>query len=592
MPNPTPGSSFNQLGLSSRLQKTLDHLGYEAPTPVQSACIPLLLQGGDLIGQAQTGTGKTAAFALPFIDSIDVRSQGVQLLVLAPTRELAIQVAEAFQSYAHGLKGFHVLPVYGGQAYHHQLRSLKRGVQVVVGTPGRIMDHIDRGTLKLDNLKALILDEADEMLRMGFIEDVEWILGHTPAQRQIALFSATMPTAIKNIAGTYLRSPQVVRIAQAKQSVSTIAQSFHIVNARQKLDALTRVLESLEMDAAIIFVRTKNSTVELAEKLDARGYAVAALNGDIAQQQRERRVEQLKQGKLDIIIATDVAARGLDVSRISHVINYDVPSDNETYVHRIGRTGRAGRSGQAILFITPRERRLLKGLERATAQPIQAFKMPSIEDINSQRERRFHARLQQTIDDEDLADCLRLVESFASTSGNEPVQIAAALARILQGDTPLLLTDEIETTAKAPKQSAKPKRDKPLQTKARPLKEFPDIPMRRYRIEVGHDDAVKPGNIVGAIANEAELDSCYIGSVDIYDSFTLVDLPDGMPAELVKILKKARVANKPMGLKPLDSDESKRKKPRAQGRGKNQKGKQAKRKKHQQRKGKPARTRG
>jgi ATP-dependent RNA helicase DeaD len=611
MSDTTSPESFSELGLSSMLQQNLSELGYETPTPIQAACIPLLLKGKDLIGQAQTGTGKTAAFALPLIEQIDSQMSQVQLLVLTPTRELAIQVAEAFQSYARPLKNFHVLPIYGGQAYYNQLRSLERGVQVVVGTPGRVMDHIERGTLKLDRLRALVLDEADEMLRMGFIEDVEWILGHTPGERQIALFSATMPEAIKKIAETYLREPQVVKIASHRQAVSPITQKFCTVNARHKIDALTRILEIIEMDAAIIFVRTKNATLELAERLDARGYSVAALNGDIPQAQRERTIDQLKSGKLDIVVATDVAARGLDVSRISHVINHDVPSDNETYVHRIGRTGRAGRAGEAILFVTPRERRLLKGLERVTGQPIEAIEIPSVGQINAQRQRRFHDRLRQAIELEDLTICRNLVEDFARDSGVDPLQIAAALARMVQGDTPLLLEDELpppearkerqrnrerdrgrdaradgdrpfkekpfkERPArdkafgdkpykdgpfkehsfkdKAPRD--RPASDKPVRLEARPLREYPDVPMRRYRIEVGHDDEVKPGNIVGAIANEGELDSCYIGSVDIYDDFTLVDLPDGMPKEILNVLRKARVAGKPMNLAAVDKSAS------------------------------------
>jgi ATP-dependent RNA helicase DeaD len=608
---------FDALGLSPSIQKTLAQLGYEIPTPVQAECIPRLLAGEDLIGQAQTGTGKTAAFALPFIQSLDVTSQVVQLLVLTPTRELAIQVAEAFKTYSRGLKDFHVLPIYGGQAYDNQLRLLKRGVQVVVGTPGRVMDHIDRKTLKLDKLKALVLDEADEMLRMGFIEDVEWILGHTPDKRQIALFSATMPEAIRKIAETYLHNPSIVKIRQQKKEIGNIAQSYLQVTARQKIDALTRILESIEMDASIIFVRTRNTTVELAEKLDARGYAVAALNGDIPQAQRERSVEQLKRGKLDIIVATDVAARGLDVPRISHVINYDVPTDNETYVHRIGRTGRAGRKGSAILLVTPRERRLIKGLERTTGQPMEVVQMPTVDQINLQRQRKFHQRLQQTLEQEDLSSCFELVQSFAHDTETDPMKIAAGLAKLLQGDTPLLLNQEFnpgnrldrrpraerderpdrrprtEHRDRSAADERSPRNDRPIRYEPKPLKEFPDVPMRRYRIAVGHNDDIKPGNIVGAIANEAELDSCYIGSVDIYDDFTLVDLPDGMPPELIKILKKARVAGKPMGLSTLDSERSAN-----AGKGQPHRGKQpgnprstpATRPKHQKRKGKPVRN--
>lgn len=368
-------TTFNQLELAEPLLKALDEVGYETPSPIQAETIPLLLEGRDVLGQAQTGTGKTAAFALPLISNIDLKQKEPSVLVLAPTRELAIQVAEAFQKYAKHMKGFHVLPIYGGSDYGGQIRALKRGVHVVVGTPGRVMDHMRKGTLKLENLSALVLDEADEMLRMGFIDDVEWILEQTPDKRQIALFSATMPSQIRRIATKYLNNPEQVTIKNVTATAETIRQRFWPVSGVHKLDALTRILEAETFDAMIIFVRTKNSTAELADKLEARGYAAAALNGDIAQNQRERTVDNLKKGKLDIIVATDVAARGLDVQRISHVVNYDIPHDTEAYIHRIGRTGRAGREGDAILFVAPREKRMLSSIERATKKTIERMEI-------------------------------------------------------------------------------------------------------------------------------------------------------------------------------------------------------------------------
>ncbi|MGB5677281.1 MAG: DEAD/DEAH box helicase, partial [Gammaproteobacteria bacterium] len=378
-------TAFDQLALNKPLLAVLNEVGYETPSPIQAQTIPLILQGKDVLGQAQTGTGKTAAFALPLLSRLDLKQKDPQVLVLAPTRELAIQVAEAFQKYASHMKGFHVIPIYGGQDYRGQIRALQRGVHVVVGTPGRVMDHMRRGTLKLGKLSALVLDEADEMLRMGFIEDVEWILEQTPPHRQIALFSATMPQQIRRIATEYLNEPEQITIKSKTTTVDTIRQRFWPVSGVHKLDALTRILEAEPFDAMIVFVRTKIATSELSEKLEARGYASAPLNGDIAQTQRERTITQLKNGKLDIIVATDVAARGLDVERVSHVINYDIPYDTEAYVHRIGRTGRAGRQGDAILFVAPREKRLLSAIEKATRKKIEIMELPTTELINDKR---------------------------------------------------------------------------------------------------------------------------------------------------------------------------------------------------------------
>ena len=572
-----PSPTFATLGLLPPVQKAVEELGYEQPSPIQAESIPLLLEGNDLLGMAQTGTGKTAAFALPLLSRIDTRSNDTQILVLAPTRELAIQVAEAFQSYAAHLKHFHVLPIYGGQGYGSQLKQLRQGAQVVVGTPGRVMDHIRKGTLKLQNLKALVLDEADEMLRMGFIDDVEWILEQTPEDRQTALFSATMPAAISRVAKKHLNNPSEVRIAAKTSTVKAIRQRFWQVGGYHKLDALTRILESEEFDGMIVFVRTKNATVEVAEKLAARGYASAALNGDIAQNQREKTIDKLKQGSLDILVATDVAARGLDVDRISHVINYDVPYDTEAYVHRIGRTGRAGRKGDAILFITPRERRMLNSIERATKQKIEAFKMPTTSDINRQRISRFKQKLSDTLLTKDLEVFTSLITEYQHEQEVDLIQVAAAAALLAQGDEPLLLKEIAadKHQSRAPRDSQDPQRQRKsgkewqdrsrsrndeaeISAKALPLKDFPDIPMERYTVAVGRADEVKPGSIVGAIANEAEIDSCYIGRISIYDNFTTVDLPAEMPRELLHILKKARVCGKPLNISPLNAEASRK----------------------------------
>jgi len=552
-------TAFDQLALHKSLLKALDEVGYETPSPIQAETIPLLLDGRDIIGQAQTGTGKTAAFALPLISNLDLKQKDPQLLVLAPTRELAIQVAEAFQKYAHHMKGFHVLPVYGGADYSGQIRALKRGVHVVVGTPGRVMDHIRKGTLKLGNLSAMVLDEADEMLRMGFIDDVEWILEQTPEDRQIALFSATMPQQIRRIATKYLNDPAQITIKVKTATAETIRQRFWPVSGLHKLDALTRILEAEEFDAMIIFVRTKHSTADLAEKLQARGYAATALNGDIAQNQRERTITNLKKGKLDILVATDVAARGLDVTRISHVVNYDVPHDTESYIHRIGRTGRAGREGDAILFVAPREKRMLYAIEKATKKKIERMELPSTEVINDKRIDKFKQRISDTLANEDLALFAQLVEQYEQEHNVPSTEIAAALAQLLQGDTPLLLQNKPQRKAKGGRdkddwdknREERPRRDRSgrerparKEHERSPRRESspPEEGMERYRIEVGHDHSVKPGNIVGAIANEADIESKYIGRIDIHDDFSLVDLPEGMPKELLYTLKKVWVS--------------------------------------------------
>jgi ATP-dependent RNA helicase DeaD len=444
--------SFADLNLSPDVLKALDDVGYETPSPIQAKMIPFVLDGRDVLGQAQTGTGKTAAFAMPILSRLDLNQKKPQVLVLAPTRELAIQVAEAFQSYASRIKGFRVLPIYGGQEYGGQIRQLKRGVHVVVGTPGRVMDHMRKGTLDVSGLKTLVLDEADEMLRMGFIDDVEWVLEQIPEERQIALFSATMPQAIHRIAKRFLNNPEVVAIKERTTTASTIHQRYWIVSGMHKLDALTRILEAETFDAIIIFVRTKTATIELAEKLNARGYAVAALNGDIAQNLRERTIEKLKNRKLDILVATDVAARGLDVQRISHVINYDIPHDSEGYVHRIGRTGRAGRSGEAILFVAPREQRMLRTIERSTKQKIELMQLPSVEQINNKRITRFKEKITNTLTNEDLDIYIRLVSQYQTEHDVAFEDMAAALAMMVQGEMSLLLKHH------------KPEKNKPKRT--------------------------------------------------------------------------------------------------------------------------------
>ena len=533
-------TSFNQFGLKPSLIKALDEVGYETPSPIQAQTIPLLLEKRDLLGQAQTGTGKTAAFALPVLSNIDLKTKHPQVLVLVPTRELAIQVAEAFQKYASHIKNFHVLPVYGGQDYRGQIRALQRGVHVVVGTPGRVMDHMRRNTLKLDMLTTLVLDEADEMLRMGFIDDVEWVLEQTPPDRQIALFSATMPQQIRRIATRHLNNPAEITIKLKTTTAETIRQRYWPVSGIHKLDALTRILEAEVFDGILIFVRTKTLTVELAEKLEARGFAATALNGDIAQNQRERTIKQLKDGKIDILVATDVAARGLDVNRISHVINYDIPYDTESYVHRIGRTGRAGREGDAILFVAPREKRLLSAIEKATRKKIELMELPSTEIINDKRIAQFKQRITDTLANNDLSLFSQLIEQYQHEHNTPAVEIGAALAKLLQGDTPLLLQNK---PVRKPKREKKTSQDKaPRSEQDNRQSDAPEKGMERYRIEVGHDHKVKPGNIVGAIASEGGLESKYIGQIKIFNNHSLVDLPEGMPKEIFKELKKTRVA--------------------------------------------------
>ena len=560
-------TAFNQFSLDDALLKALDEVGYETPSPIQSLTIPLLLAGKDVIGQAQTGTGKTAAFALPILSNLALGQKAPQVLVLVPTRELAIQVAEAFQKYATHLKGFHVLPIYGGQDYRGQIRALQRGVHVVVGTPGRVMDHMRRGTLKLDNLTTLVLDEADEMLRMGFIDDVEWILSLTPKERQIALFSATMPAQIRRIATQHLNQPENITVKVETVTAGTIRQRFWPVSGVHKLDALTRILEAEIFDAMLIFVRTKIATAELSEKLSARGYASMPLNGDIPQRNRERTVEQLKTGKLDIIVATDVAARGLDVRRISHVVNYDIPYDTEAYIHRIGRTGRAGKAGDAILFVAPREKRMLHVIEKATRQKIALMEFPSTEIINDKRIAKFTQRITDALASNELGLFHRVIEQYQQEHNVPALEIAAALAHLLQGETPLLLRHKPMKEIKSDHSDDRsPRKERGRQRgadgrgeQAKPARKRTQAPhyepgMVRYRIEVGHKHAVKAGNICGAIANEADIDSKHIGRIDIHDEHSVLDLPEGMPKAILKKLKKVWVSGQQLQIAPLDRE--------------------------------------
>lgn len=553
----SPIPDFHQFDLIEPVLKALDDVGYEVPTPIQAQTIPHVLAGKDILGQAQTGTGKTGAFALPLLSRIKLGSLKPQVMVLAPTRELAIQVSEAFQRYAAHLQGFHVLPIYGGQDYGIQLRQLKRGVHVVVGTPGRVMDHMRKGTLKLGSIQSLVLDEADEMLRMGFIDDIEWILEKVPETSQIALFSATMPNDIRRIANQYLKDAEHITIKLKTATADTIRQRYWMVSGLHKLDALTRILEAETSDGVIVFVRTKTATVELAEKLAARGYTTAALNGDIAQKQRELTVDRLKKGALDILVATDVAARGLDVERISHVINYDIPYDTEAYIHRIGRTGRAGRKGDAILFVSPREKRLLRTIERATKKKIEMMELPSTEVINDQRIARFKQRITDTLASENLDFYHQLMEQYEAEHNVPGLEIAAALARLAQGDAPLLLKGNKPKTKGHLEKKKSSAEKKPERRKRKPnVVDGMDC----YRIEVGRTHGVKPGNIVGAIANEAGLDSQYIGEIEIQEDFSTVFLPEGMPKEIFNDLKEVRVSGQRLRISRLNEADKFRKK--------------------------------
>lgn len=545
--------TFSDLGLDANVLKALKDVGYETPSAIQAATIPVLLQGRDVVGLAQTGTGKTAAFALPVLSQMETGHKNPQALVLAPTRELALQVCEAFEKYAAHIKGVSVLPVYGGQGYGQQLSALRRGVDVIVGTPGRIMDHLDKGTLDLSELKFLVLDEADEMLKMGFAEDVETILADTPSTKQVALFSATMPAQIRRISAQYLNDPEEITVKTKTTTSANITQRYLIVSYQQKIDALTRILEVENFEGMIVFTRTKNETETVAEKLRARGYTAAAINGDIAQVQRERTVNQLKSGKLDILVATDVAARGLDVERISHVVNYDLPIDTESYVHRIGRTGRAGRTGDAISFVTPRERRMLTAIEKATRQPLTEMSLPSVDDVNATRLTRFDDAITAALEDTAAIATFRdVVAHYVAHHDVPEADVAAALAVVAQGDTPLLLEEE---TIQQPRFDRD--RDRDRAPRAGFTRDGGDRGDRRggggrfatYRIAVGRRQRVEPRQIVGALANEGGLRRNDFGAIQIRQDFSLVELPADLSRDTIDRLADTRISGQLIDLR-------------------------------------------
>lgn len=539
------GVRFTDLGLDARVLAALEEVGYEKPSPIQEQTIPLLLEGRDVVGLAQTGTGKTAAFALPALSrmaelaDINGVSRDTQVLVLAPTRELALQVAEAFSSYATHMEDFTVLPIYGGSPYGPQLAGLRRGAQVVVGTPGRVIDHLEKGSLDLSNLQYLVLDEADEMLRMGFAEDVEKILEGTPDSKQVALFSATMPNSIRKIAQQYLTDPVEIRVKAKTTTSSNISQRYMQVMHSHKLDAMTRVLEVENYDGIIVFVRTKKETEEVADKLKARGFAAAAINGDIPQQLRERTVDALRDGRIDILVATDVAARGLDVERISLVVNYDIPHDTESYVHRIGRTGRAGREGAAILFVTPREKYMLRQIEKATRQKVEPMHMPTAEAVNETRKQRFAQQITETIESEDLSFFRQIIEDYESEHDTTAEDIAAALAVIAQQGRPFFL-DEEEDIAR----NSRPFSDDDSDRGGRKGKRVHnDEGMVNYKLNVGRSSRVTAGAIVGALANEGGIKGSQIGSIDIRQHFTIVGLPQAdLPRDFFDRLRDTKIA--------------------------------------------------
>ena len=563
MKTPDEVATFVALGLSAPVIAGLTEVGYESPSPIQAATIPVLLAGHDLIGQAQTGTGKTAAFALPFLSMLTIEQRAPQVLVLVPTRELAIQVAEAFQKYASRMPGLHVLPIYGGQSYTPQLNALRRGTHVIVGTPGRVMDHLERGTLNLATIRYVVLDEADEMLQMGFVDAIDHILSLAPKERQVALFSATLPAQIRRIAQKHLRSPKEVTIRSKTMTANNIRQRYWLVSGMHKLDALTRILEVETFEAMLVFARTKQATVELVEKLEARGFSAAALNGDIMQAQRERTVAALKAGKVDIVVATDVAARGLDVDRITHVINFDVPYDSESYVHRIGRTGRAGRSGEAILFIAPRERNMLRIIERATRQPIEPMNLPTVHDVNQRRVIKFKERLTVALTSLGDAPYRSVLEEYVRETGSDMADVAAALASLSQGEKSLWVAkrrehdessegsgreEEATLGNGASRERRGPRsrdadREDAMSGAPRAVRRGKNegAPQAMYRLEVGLQHGVQPGNVVGALAHEGDLHGSEINGIDIREDHTFVRLPADMSVKILARLRRVRV---------------------------------------------------
>ncbi|RAU36634.1 DEAD/DEAH family ATP-dependent RNA helicase [Enterobacter sp. ECC-175] len=559
-------TTFADLGLKAPILEALNDLGYEKPSPIQAECIPHLLSGRDVLGMAQTGSGKTAAFSLPLLNNIDPDLRAPQILVLAPTRELAVQVGEAMTEFSKHMRGVNVVALYGGQRYDVQLRALRQGPQIVVGTPGRLLDHLKRGTLDLSKLSGLVLDEADEMLRMGFIEDVETIMAQIPEGHQTALFSATMPEAIRRITRRFMKEPQEVRIQSSVTTRPDISQSYWSVYGMRKNEALVRFLEAEDFDAAIIFVRTKNATLEVAEALERSGYNSAALNGDMNQALREQTLERLKDGRLDILIATDVAARGLDVERISLVVNYDIPMDSESYVHRIGRTGRAGRAGRALLFVENRERRLLRNIERTMKLTIPEADLPNAELLGKRRLEKFAAKVQQQLESSDLDQYRALLSQIQPTAEGEELDmetLAAALLKMAQGERSLIVPPDAPMRPKrefrdrddrferrGDRNDRGPRGDRPERGgEDRPRRERRDAgDMELYRIEVGRDDGVEVRHIVGAIANEGDISSRYIGNIKLFASHSTIELPKGMPGEVLQHFTRTRILNKPMNM--------------------------------------------
>lgn len=559
-------TTFADLGLKAPILEALNDLGYEKPSPIQAECIPHLLSGRDVLGMAQTGSGKTAAFSLPLLNNIDPDLRAPQILVLAPTRELAVQVAEAMTEFSKHMRGVNVVALYGGQRYDVQLRALRQGPQIVVGTPGRLLDHLKRGTLDLSKLSGLVLDEADEMLRMGFIEDVETIMAQIPDGHQTALFSATMPEAIRRITKRFMKDPQEVRIQSSVTTRPDISQSYWSVYGMRKNEALVRFLEAEDFDAAIIFVRTKNATLEVAEALERSGYNSAALNGDMNQALREQTLERLKDGRLDILIATDVAARGLDVERISLVVNYDIPMDSESYVHRIGRTGRAGRAGRALLFVENRERRLLRNIERTMKLTIPEADLPNAELLGKRRLEKFAAKVQQQLESSDLDQYRALLSQIQPVAEGEELDmetLAAALLKMAQGERSLIVPPDAPMRPKrefrdrddrferrGDRNDRGPRGDRPERGgEDRPRRERRDAgDMELYRIEVGRDDGVEVRHIVGAIANEGDISSRYIGNIKLFASHSTIELPKGMPGEVLQHFTRTRILNKPMNM--------------------------------------------
>ena len=562
-------TTFADLGLKAPILEALNDLGYEKPSPIQAECIPHLLSGRDVLGMAQTGSGKTAAFSLPLLNNIDPDLRAPQILVLAPTRELAVQVAEAMTEFSKHMRGVNVVALYGGQRYDVQLRALRQGPQIVVGTPGRLLDHLKRGTLDLSKLSGLVLDEADEMLRMGFIEDVETIMAQIPDGHQTALFSATMPEAIRRITKRFMKEPQEVRIQSSVTTRPDISQSYWSVYGMRKNEALVRFLEAEDFDAAIIFVRTKNATLEVAEALERSGYNSAALNGDMNQALREQTLERLKDGRLDILIATDVAARGLDVERISLVVNYDIPMDSESYVHRIGRTGRAGRAGRALLFVENRERRLLRNIERTMKLTIPEVELPNAELLGKRRLEKFAAKVQQQLESSDLDQYRALLAKIQPSAEGEELDLetlAAALLKMAQGERALIVPPDAPMRPKrefrerddrferrGDRNDRGPRGDRPERGgEDRPRRERRDAgEMELYRIEVGRDDGVEVRHIVGAIANEGDISSRYIGNIKLFGTHSTIELPKGMPGEVLQHFTRTRILNKPMNMQLL-----------------------------------------